>query len=130
MSLDSGMQTLVSSPQVSNGGGVYLNYTPDANESGQDSFTLRVSDGVNNTETVFTVDITSLADAPVFDSSITAVTSSNPIVVGSGSTSSFLTLSASDADIPGVAFTFSEVTGYDSAYFTVSSGGQIAPSTA
>ena len=129
LSLDSGMQTLVSSPQVSNGGGVYLNYIPDANESGQDSFTLRVSDGVNNTETVFTVDITSLADAPVFDSSITAVTSSNPIVVGSGSTSSFLTLSASDADIPGVAFNFSKVTGYDSAYFTVSSGGQIAPST-
>ena len=77
---------------------VYFNYLPDGNQTGIDTVTVKVEDENGNSDSIaFTIDITAVNDdAPIFTSTSSAI--SSPIVIASGSTQTFLTLQASDAD--------------------------------
>ena len=126
-SLSTNMQNPVSTVTVAKGTTVYLRYTPDANASGTDTFTVRVTDESGNYDIMqFSVSITPINDPPVFTSS--ASSTSNPFVIASGSTSNFHTVAASDAD-SGSSISYSIVGGYDSQYFSVNSSNGRLTST-
>lgn len=130
-STNANMQTPVSTVPVAKGDTVYLNYIPDANASGTDSFTVQVTDESGNFDEMdFTVEISGVDDLPVFTSEVSS--SDNPIIIPSGSDDSFLTLGAQDDDNSSATFTYSivEDPSDDSSYFTVSSGGQVSPDSA
>lgn len=116
-STNSTMQSPLTTVSVSSGTTVYLNYVPDANATGTDTFSVRVTDEAGNHDTMaFSVTINPVNDPPVF--TFYASSTLAPLVIASGSTSTFLTLSASDADA-GASITYSMLTGYDSQYFTI-----------
>ncbi len=116
-STNSTMQSPLTTVSVSSGTTVYLNYVPDANATGTDTFSVRVTDEAGNHDTMaFSVTINPVNDPPVFTSYASSTLA--PLVIASGSTSTFLTLSASDADA-GASITYSMLTGYDSQYFTI-----------
>ena len=100
---------------------VYFNYLPDGNQTGEDTFTVKVEDENGNSDSIaFTIDITAVNDdAPIFTSTSSAL--SSPIVIASGSTQTFLTLQASDADNAGASFTYEIIDGYDKNYFVINS---------
>ena len=130
-STNANMQTPVRTVPVAKGDTVYLNYIPDANASGTDSFTVQVTDESGNFDEMdFTVEISGVDDLPVFTSEVSS--SDNPIIIPSGSDDSFLTLGAQDDDNSSATFTYSivEDPSDDSSYFTVSSGGQVSPDSA
>jgi alpha-tubulin suppressor-like RCC1 family protein len=106
---------------------VYFNYLPDGNQTGIDTFTVKVEDENGNSDSItFTVNITAVNDdAPIFISATSAI--SSPIVIASGSTQSFLALQASDADDAGASFVYEIVDGYDKNYFDINStSGQLS----
>lgn len=109
---------------------VYLNFIPDANVTGQVTFSVRVTDDVGNFDEMdFTVEISGVDDLPVFTSEVSST--DNPIIIPSGSGDSFLVLAAKDDDNSSATFTYSIVDpSDDSSYFTVSSGGQVSPDSA
>ena len=116
-STNSTMQSPLTTVSVSSGTTVYLNYVPDANATGTDTFNVQVTDEAGNHDTMaFSITINPVNDPPVFTSYASSTLA--PLVIASGSTSTFLTLSASDADA-GASFTYSMLTGYDSQYFTI-----------
>ena len=100
---------------------VYFNYLPDGNQTGEDTFTVKVEDENGNSDSIaFTINITAVNDdAPIFTSTSSAL--SSPIVIASGSTQTFLTLQASDADNAGASFTYEIIDGYDKNYFDINS---------
>ena len=70
---------------------VYLNFIPDANVTGQVTFSVRVTDDVGNFDEIdFTVQIDGVDDLPVFTSEVSS--SDNPIIIPSGSGDSFLSI--------------------------------------
>ena len=116
---------------VSNQTPVYLNFIPDANVTGQVTFSVRVTDDVGNFDKIdFTVQIDGVDDLPVFTSEVSYA--HNPIIIPSGSGDSFLVLGAKDDDDSSATFTYSivEDPSDDSSYFTVSSGDQVSPDSA
>jgi hypothetical protein len=116
--------------EVPNQSPVYLNFIPDANVTGQVTFSVRVTDDVGNFDEIdFTVEIDGVDDPPVFTSEVSS--SDNPIIIPSGSLDSFLVLGAKDDDDSSATFTYSivEELSDDNSHFTVSSGDQVTPNS-
>ncbi len=93
-----------------------VNYSPDANYNGSDSFTYTISDGeYTDTATVY-VNVNALNDAPVITSngggaSAAAVVKEN--------TTAVTTVTATDVDVPANNLTYSIIGGADAAKFTI-----------
>jgi hypothetical protein len=96
-----------------------FSYQHDGSENFSDSFSYLVFDGVNSSNTVVvTMTINPLNDnAPVFTSTSTPTVPENtPIIV---------TLTATDADLPGQTVTFSIVGGADAALFSINGADKL-----
>jgi hypothetical protein len=92
-----------------------VEYTPNANFSGPDSFTYQVKDeaGTSITETVVTVEVTPVNDAPTL-----AVVSSSSVKEGESVT---LSVTGSDLDGDDLTYSWTQVSGTDANYVSDSS---------